>query len=727
MVTKHRMLALLLLGCLMVTTLPLASAYSAPSPPIGLVAEPGDATITLNWTVPADNGGAIVGYNIYRAMAPGEERFYASVPGASADVYVDTGLTNGVAYYYMVAAVNDAGQGPLSAEVSGTPMGLPGKPTGVQAVMHEWTSITLNWTAPYDDGGAAITHYRVYRGTASGGEIFLANTTALSFTDTYLSLGRTYYYRIAAVTANGMGEFSDEVHLLLSYDPGSVTGLVAAPGNTVVTLTWRAPGDTGDSHISGYLVYRSTAPGQETFLCNVLGTTYTDTGLTNGRTYYYRVAASTLDAGPGPLSEEVQAVPRAVPSAPQDLQVSSSDSTIVLTWSHPADDGAAPVTYYRIYRGTAAGQEMYLGNTTELSWTDEGLTNGRTYYYKVSAVNVLGTGPMAAEVSAVPYTVPDAPTGLQGDPGLREIDLSWAIPYDGGSAITGYNVYRGTASGGQDLELVAEGVDLPYTDADLDDSTTYYYSVSAVNAAGEGARSETITVATLPAPSVPQDLTASAGDSLVILSWNAPSDTGGGNIIGYNVYRSTSRTGEYTAFRVSGTSYLDYGLANGQTFYYKVAAVIEEGEGKMSDVVAATPQARPEPPTDLQASGGDGKVVLSWTAPVNSEEAHVLGYKIFRGTSTGTEALYAVTSDTTYTDSEVLNDVTYYYMVVAVNATSDSKVSTEVSATPTAQASDLGALLGQIGPGILAVCVILAAIIIGVFLLMRRGIISFGK
>jgi fibronectin type 3 domain-containing protein len=95
-------------------------------------------------------------------------------------------------------------------------------------------------------------------------------------------------------------------------------------------------------------------------------------------------------------------------------------------------------------------------------------------------------------------------------------------------------------------------------------------------------------------------------DSTVWLSWNAPLTDGGAAVTGYRLYWSTSRNGQYTAINVVGTSYLHDGVSNGHTYYYKLSAVNAAGEGSTTDVVSATPQARPGTPLELTAEAQDG-------------------------------------------------------------------------------------------------------------------------
>jgi len=118
-----------------------------------------------------------------------------------------------------------------------------------------------------------------------------------------------------------------------------------------------------------------------------------------------------------------------------------------------------------------------------------------TYYYQVSAVNSVEEGPRSNEVSATPSSgpfVPAAPASLQAASGNAQVALVWQAPAsDGGSSITNYKAYRGTASGSLSL-LATLGNVLTYADTGVTNGATYYYQVAAVNAIGEGPRSNEV-------------------------------------------------------------------------------------------------------------------------------------------------------------------------------------------------------------------------------------------
>jgi hypothetical protein len=228
-----------------------------------------------------------------------------------------------------------------------------------------------------------------------------------------------------------------------------------------------------------------------------------------------------------------------------------------------------------------------VGNVTV--YADNSAVNGTTYFYRVAAVNGVGEGAQSNEVSATPAaaaTVPAAPS-ITATAGNSTVGLSWSAPANGGSAITGYKVYRGTSAGTETL-LATVGNVTVYADNSAVNGTTYFYRVAAVNGVGEGAQSNEVSATPASAPGAPS-LSASAGSGTVALSWSAPSN-GGSSITGYKVYRGTS-AGSETLLQTVGnvTSYDDNTVTGVTTYFYRVAAVNGVGEGAQSNEVSATP------------------------------------------------------------------------------------------------------------------------------------------
>jgi fibronectin type 3 domain-containing protein len=388
--------------------------------------------------------------------------------------------------------------------------------------------------------------------------------------------------------------------------PSAPQSLAATAASGSVSLTWSPPASNGGAAVTGYNIYRGTSAGGESatpIAANVAGTGFTDTGLVNGTTYYYTVAAVN-SAGVSPKSNETSATPASVqatvPSAPQSLTAKGADGSVSLSWAAPSSNGGSPVTGYDVYRGTSPGGESatpIAANVSATGFTDTSAVNGTTYYYTVAAVNAAGVSPHSAEASATPQaTVPAAPSRLVASGGNGSVVLSWAVPAtDGGSPITGYDVYRGTSPGGESATPLASNVVTNgFTDTSAVNGTTYYYTVVAVNAAGLSPQSgEASATPQATAPSAPLAVVASGGNSSVTVSWSVPASNGGSPISGYDVYRGTSAGGESAtpvATNVAGTSFTDTGLVNGTTYYYTVVAVNAAGLSPQSGEASAKPQ-----------------------------------------------------------------------------------------------------------------------------------------
>jgi aryl-phospho-beta-D-glucosidase BglC (GH1 family) len=195
----------------------------------------------------------------------------------------------------------------------------------------------------------------------------------------------------------------------VNQPPATPTGLSASAGNQQVNLSWN-----GAAGAATYNVYRrSGSGGQSTLLKNTAMTTLSDPGLVNGSTYYYRVTAVNA-AGESASTSEISATPTAgaLPPAPAGLTASAGDGQVVLRWSP-----VSGATSYRLYRALSPGAQgttPYKTGVTQVTFTDTGLSNGTTYFYRVAAVTAAGEGPRSAEVSARPAAAPGGNVTVSG-------------------------------------------------------------------------------------------------------------------------------------------------------------------------------------------------------------------------------------------------------------------------------------------------------------------------
>ena len=292
---------------------------------------------------------------------------------------------------------------------------------------------------------------------------------------------------------------------------------------------------------------------------------------------------------------------QSVPQPPRQLVSFPADGAVTVSWAPPSSDGGAPVQKYRVYRSaTPGGQDLDRTPVAVLSkdaraYTDTTVVNGGTYYYVVTASNAVGASPPSNESGATPSGTavlkpPTAPTSVTAisPPGTNH--LAWNPPAsNGGSPVTGYCVYRGTAPGGAKTKVAC------VTTTSFDDllgltfGTTYYYVVTARNQVGEGAGSNEVSVTTTLGKPGPPTLTASpAPGPSVALSWSIPPD-GGSAITKYTVLRDGVRLVTLKATADGGpTSYTDATVRAGTTYTYQVRAANIAGNGQLSRAVTVT-------------------------------------------------------------------------------------------------------------------------------------------
>jgi hypothetical protein len=199
--------------------------------------------------------------------------------------------------------------------------------------------------------------------------------------------------------------------------------LTATSGNALVSLTWSASSGATSYHVKR----AATSGGPYTQVGEPTSTSYTDTSLTNGTTYYYVVSA--LDsAGESADSAQVSATPVApvaIPATPSGLAATPGNAQVALSWT--ASTGA---TGYNVKRSTTSGGPYtQVGEPTSTSYTDTSLTNGTTYYYVVSALDSAGESANSAQISALPAapTSPPASFGTWTDVTPAGVNLTSSL------------------------------------------------------------------------------------------------------------------------------------------------------------------------------------------------------------------------------------------------------------------------------------------------------------
>ena len=379
-----------------------------PPAPASAVAYAGNGRNLVAW--PVQSGAT--SYNILRSITSGAG-YVAITTGVTGPVcgsgfnnatYLDTNVANGTTYYYVIQSANPVGSSTNSPQSPGaTPSGAissaaPAAPASVTigGVAHH--SVTVNWSA-----SAGANFYTIYRSTlfdngggASNtlGTIVLNNaSTTTSFTDTTVTDGSIYSYFVTATSAGGTSTNSVSAAAVpLPAPPASAPGSLA--GDFIganVLLNWSAVSDA-----VGYIIRRSTnSAGPFNYVQNITQTTFSDSGLNIGLTYYYQVTAVNA-AGVSTASSATVVPP---PLAPISLSAIPGNGQVTLSWTT-----VPGVTGYYLYCGTNSGDEtnVVAANIAGTSFTDTGLINGTTYYYVVASTNNSGESPSSPEANATP-------------------------------------------------------------------------------------------------------------------------------------------------------------------------------------------------------------------------------------------------------------------------------------------------------------------------------------
>ncbi len=658
--------------------LTVSSATVPGAPTIG-TATAGNAQATVTFTAPGSNGGsAITGYTV--TSNPGG----LTGTGSASPITV-TGLTNGTAYTFTVTATNAIGTGPASAASNSvTPATVPGAPTSLAATAGDM-QISLSWTAPSDTGGG-ITNYEIYRGTTSGGETFLIELgNVLTYIDTAVTNGVTYYYKVSAKNSAGEGVKSNESYQLVwdrtaaSANFGAIYGSASAVlGNNMYML-------------GGMIVgYRSRAVYTSTD-----GITWPSLGLATGWTDRYNHSALTFNnkiwvmggfsssGNKNDVYYSTDGVNYTQATAAAGWSARNMFTAVVYDgkmWVMGGNDGARKndvwystdgVTWTQatasagwsirdaltsfVYDGKMwiAGGYPYKNDvwysTNGVNWTQATAAAGwsaRNYIFSGIYNNKIWIMGGSSDNYPGGVHLNDIWSSTDGATWTQVISsAAWSVRSDGESLVFNNKLW---VIGGK------IGISTGYTG--LADVWNIQTSVTP--------------------PSAPV-VAAAPGDTQIVLSWSAPSN-GGSYISGYKIYRGTTSGGETFLTEIGNVStYTDAGLTNGSTYYYKVSAINSNGDSPLSAEASAVSAAVPGAPTSLAATAGDMQISLSWTAPSDTGGG-ITNYEIYRGTTSGGETfLIELGNVLTYIDTAVTNGVTYYYKVSAKNSAGEGVKSNE--------------------------------------------------
>jgi beta-galactosidase len=683
------------------------------SAPTGLMATAtSSSVITLNWTAVTPPANCSVSfYNVYSSttggFTPSTSNLIAS--GITSASYADTGLADLTTYYFIVEAVDGDGTSAASAQASAsTPVTppcstVPSAPTGLTATATSPSIVGLTWTAVTPPANCTISSYSVYRSTTSGftpgsGNLVASGVTTPSYSNTGLASYTTYYFVVEALDADGASTASAQATVttppadLVSIDSGSTTGESNSGGgdNPFVADEDYSTGGTTYSVTNPITIPANlttiAAPAAVYQSARQGATTYTIPGLTAGTSYTVRLHFAELYF---------------TAAGNREFDVAINGNTVLANFDIYATAGAA----------YTAVVEQYVTTANTSGDIVIAFTNGAVNQPMINGVEVLGD-------SSICSAVPSAPTGFTATASSSSaISLSWtAVTPPANCTINSYSVYSSTTSGftPSSSTLVASGLTSPsYSNTGLAASTTYYYVVEATDLYGTSpasaqASAETSAAATCDSvpPTGPTGLTATASSSSAIsLSWTAAPANPPCTITSYSVYGSTTSgftpsSSTLIASGVTGTTYINTGLAASTTYYYLVEALDSYGASAASNQASAETQSGsgscttvPSAPTGLTATASSSSAIgLSWTAVTPPANCTISSYSVYGSTTSGftpssSNLISNSVTGTSYSNTGLSALTTYYYVVEATDAEGNSAASSQASAETSAASS----------------------------------------
>ena len=347
----------------------------------------------------------------------------------------------------------------------------------------------------------------------------------------------------------------------------------------------------------------------------------------------------------------------------------TGDGTAQVAFNAPTDNGGSTIT---LYTATSIPEGKTGTSTGTSPITVNGLTNGTSYKFTVTAKNAAGISVASADSNSVTTTgggttpttqtiVFGAPTAVTATAGNAQATVRFTVPAStGGSTITGYTVT--SATGG----FTATGTASPITVTGLTNGTAYTFSVTATNSKGAGPAGTSNSVTPATVAGVPTSVTATAGNAQTTVSFTAPASNGGGTI---TVYTVTSAPGGFTATGAASPITIT-GLTNGTAYTFTVAATNAAGKG--ADSAASNSVMPTIPPitfTVFPTSGDHGKIApaTNLTVVASATASFVItpdsGYQI--ATVTGCDGKLN-RSTSTYTTAGILNNCTVEAKFIAI-------------------------------------------------------------
>ena len=471
----------------------------------------------------------------------------------------------------------------------------------------------FTWSAGSDgDGGSGVAGYYLFMDTDEAGEASASATlqTTTNYTASSLISGTPYYLRVQTKDNNG-NYSATQTKFTYTYDgtapsaPATVTSTsVGYSVSNSYTFYWPATTDTGGSGLAGYQYKTGTESGALSDWQNTTGTSVADIpAYQSGENTFYLRAYDNAGNYSSTINTKYYYNAEA-PTAPTSLTITpsttadspSSTNSFTVTWGEPATYSGAIAKYYYCVNCTPSALTMSETSATQtvdrtITATALATQQGKNTFYIVAEDNTINTSTGLGNRNFDAYatadfyastTAPGAPTSLtvtdasDKDSSSWRLTLAWKVAASGGTPAR-YDVYKSTDN--STFTKVGSTTSTAYTDADLTQSTKYYYKVQAVdNAGATSLYSNTVNSApegkyTSP-PTTGGTPSVTVGAATATVTWTTSRKSFGsvdyGKTTGYGSNASEATQSASHSVKISG-------LTPGETYHYRVQNLDDSG------------------------------------------------------------------------------------------------------------------------------------------------------
>ena len=366
-----------------------------------------------------------------------------------------------------------------------------------------------------------------------------ASTTPIILQDTGLQDATTYYYTVIGKTKNGLASIPiPPFSVTTAGPPPPVVGLKASADHLrLIQLHWQA---SQNKYVTGYVLYRAeNQAGPFRKIISITRKTqqsYIDYGATRNNsygslgdstTYYYRISTINSIGVESSLSPIVAVTTKGAPEPPADLRATSGQpEKVTLEWKAVND---VDLKGYSIYRSTSRQGPFvvidFVRGRQSHHYTDDGswrsnLQDNTTYFYKIRSLNMLDVASkdsmtISATTKPAPVPVRDIAASCRL---LRKVNIQWRPNPE--QDISGYEIYRQDINGTLQILTTVKAPATSYTDIHLEDGTTYWYAVRAVDRDGlKGKLLAPVKASTKPRPATPSGISARLTPAGILLTW----------------------------------------------------------------------------------------------------------------------------------------------------------------------------------------------------------------